>query len=235
MPERYAIYFAPDRAHPLWLKAAQWLGRDPSTGEAPDTAVSGITRQDLSANSVSARRYGFHATIKAPMALTEGMSPAGLAAALADFVMRRRPVRLGRMKLALIDNGFLALVPAEQSAELTDFAAQVVETFDAFRARPTAEERARRLAGGRLTPRQVALVDRFGYPYVLENFQFHMTLTDRLPQSEQDRFRVAAAAHFGALAEAELLLDRLVLFHEPEAGAPFVRSADFLLSNKAGQ
>lgn len=235
MPERYAIYFAPDRAHPLWLKAAQWLGRDPLTGDAPQLAPGGITREDLSASSVSARRYGFHATIKAPMALAEETSPAELAAALASFVTRHRPVNLGPMKLALIDDGFLALVPAEQSAELTAFAAQVVEAFDVFRALPTAEERARRLASGRLTPRQVELVDRFGYPYVLENFQFHMTLTDRLPQSEQGRFHAAAATHFGALAENELLLDRLVLFHEPEVGAPFVRGADFVLSDRAGQ
>jgi hypothetical protein len=62
-----------------------------------------------------------------------------------------------------------------------------------------------------------------------------MTLTDRLPASEQERFRAAAAAHFGSLAESELALDRLVLFHEPEAGAPFVRGAEFVLSGETGQ
>ena len=68
----------------------------------------------------------------------------------------------------------------------------------------------------------------------MEQFQFHMTLTDRLPAADQARFMAAAAAQFGPLLEAEMALDRLVLFHEPEAGAPFRRGADFVLSGRAG-
>ena len=32
MSYRVAIYFAPDATSPLWLKAAEWLGRDALTG-----------------------------------------------------------------------------------------------------------------------------------------------------------------------------------------------------------
>ena len=60
-----------------------------------------------------------------------------------------------------------------------------------------------------------------------------MTLTDRLPEEERESYRSAASTHFGALAEAEILLDRLVLFHEPEPGAPFVRLGDYILSPEA--
>jgi hypothetical protein len=41
-------------------------------------------------------------------------------------------------------------------------------------------ERNRRLAQP-LTARQIGHLDRWGYPYVFEDFRFHMTLTARLP------------------------------------------------------
>lgn len=232
MPERFAIYYAPGADEPLWLKAAEWLGRDPLTGATLDGPLAGTTRDALFDRSVSARRYGFHATIKAPMLLREGKSRAELVDALAAFAEESEPVAIGRLKLALID-GFLALIPANQTAELTDFAGEVVEAFEPFRALPSAAERERRLKGGNLSERQIELMDRFGYPYVFEQFRLHMTLTDRLPETEREAYTRAAAAHFGALAEAETVLDRLVLFHEPEAGAPFMRLDDFMLSGEA--
>lgn len=232
MPERFAIYYAPAAEHPLWRKAVQWLGRDPLTGETIRGPLSGTTRDALFDRSVSARRYGFHATIKAPMALPAGVSRYQLDDALAAFADETEPVSLGRLKLSLIE-GFLALVPARQPQELIDFAARVVTTFEPFRAPQSASDREKRMKGGQLNVRQVELMDRYGYPYVFEQFQFHMTLTDRLPETEREAYVRAAAAHFGQLAEAELLIDRLVLFHEPEPGAPFVRLNDFVLNGEA--
>jgi putative phosphonate metabolism protein len=232
MPERFAIYYAPGAAEPLWSKAAEWLGRDPLTGATLDGPLTGTTRDALFDRSVSARRYGFHATIKAPMTLAEGKSRTELEAALDAFAAETEPVAIGKLKLQLID-GFLALIPAEQTSELTDFAANVVEAFEPFRARPSAAERERRLKGGHLSERQIELMDRFGYPYVFEQFGFHMTLTDRLPEHEREAYSRAAVEHFGALAEAETMLDRLVLFHEPEPGAPFARLDDFILTGEA--
>lgn len=232
MPERFAIYYAPSATTPLWAKAVEWLGRDPLSGQTIAGPLAGTTRDALFDRSVSARRYGFHATIKAPMTLADGVTRNALEDALSAFAAETEPVAIGRLKLSLID-GFLALVPAQQSAQLTDFANQVVETFEPFRAQPSAAERERRLKGGHLSPRQVELMDRFGYPYVFEQFRLHMTLTDRLPEHEREAYMRAAAAHFGALAEAETMLDRLVLFHEPEPGAPFVRLGDFMLAGEA--
>ena len=210
----------------------EWHGRDPLSGQVFDTPIDEVGRDALFERSVSARRYGFHATIKAPMALAEGRTRAELEAALAGFAAAHRPVAIGALKLVLLE-GFLALVPALQSAELTAFAAEVVEGLEAFRAPTSPAERERRLKGSHYSPRQIELIDTLGYPYVLEQFQLHMTLTDRLPESEREAYSRAAAAHFGALATRETMLDRLVLFHEPDAGAPFVRLGDFELSGKA--
>lgn len=228
MSYRIAIYFAPDATDPLWRKAAEWLGRDPLTGARCCDDIGGIARAEIEAKSASARRYGFHATIKSPMQLADGASEAELAAALRAFAGRHGPVPVGAMKLARID-GFLALVPAEQPQALTDFAAEVVKAFEPFRAPVSAADRARRNAGGRLSGRQLELLECYGYPYVLEQFQFHMTLTDRLAPADQGRFEAALLAHLGPLATAAAVLDRLVLYREAEPGAPFSRGEDFLL------
>ena len=232
MPQRYALYYAPATDAPLWRAATAWLGRDPADKAAGGGEIAGIERAVLDANSVSARRYGFHATIKAPMTLAEGVSLGELEAALAAFGDKTAPVSLGRLKPALIE-GFLALLPEVQTPELTAFAGHVVEAFDRFRAPMGEAERARRMKGGGLTARQAELLERFGYPYVQEEFRFHMTLTDRLAEEMRAPMRAAAETHFELLLADEVMLDRLVVFGEPEAGAPFVRLSEFEL--KAGK
>jgi len=232
MPYRIALYFAPDATSPLWLKAAQWLGRDALTGAEYAGDIGGISRAEILEKSASARRYAFHATIKSPMQLAPGRSEAELADALAAFAAAHAPLAIGRLKLARLD-GFLALIPADQPQALTNFAATVVETFEPFRAEVSAADKAKRNASGKLSPRQLELLDHYGYPYVMEQFQFHMTLTDRLSDADGDRFEAALRGHFGALAEADTMLDRLSLYHEPTPGAPFTRGADFILTGSA--
>jgi len=227
MAERYAIYYAPGVTTPLWEKAATWLGRDAATGDLFDGPVAGIGRDRLLNLTQSANRYGFHATIKAPMALLDGALPDDLHGAMRSFATEHGPVDMGRMTLALI-NGFIALVPAGQSEAVQDFAAHVVEAFEPFRAPMSIKDRAARVSKG-LTPRQEELLDGYGYPYVFEEFQLHMTLTDRLGGPDRDDLFSAATTWFGPLLDQPVLLDRLVLFEEPERGRPFIRTAEFPL------
>lgn len=227
MPERYAIYYAPDPSSTLWSRATQWLGRDPGTGERISTDIAGISLDRRLALTESARRYGFHATLKAPMVLAEGQGPDGLHAALRAFAGRRAPVRIGRLKLAVID-GFIALVPEVQSAELSRLAADIVEHFDQFRAPLAADDRARRLDAG-LTGRQIELLDRYGYPYVFEEFRFHMTLTDRLGPEGQREFMAAAERWFGDALAPAYVLDRLSLYYQLAGTEAFERRSDFAL------
>lgn len=228
MPERFAIYFAPAAASPLWLRAADWLGRDAQSGERFAGDIADLRRDRLERITGSARRYGFHATLKAPMTLKEGTTSTELEEALADFVARWRSVGLGRLELRLLD-GFLALVPVQQSEAVTAFAAECVTQFERFRQPMSTSERQRRGHGG-LSPRQLELLERYGYPYVMEQFLFHMTLTDRLEVADREPVMRAAADWFSPLLEQEVLLDRLALFREAGPGAPFMRMADFPLS-----
>jgi putative phosphonate metabolism protein len=228
MSERFAIYFAPSVTSPLWTKAAEWLGRDPTSGEVSEAGVAGLSRERLAAVTTSARRYGFHATIKAPMALAEETSRVELEQALAAFGLHHQQLPIGRLKLTLLD-GFLALVPEQQGETLTRFAGECVAQFDRFRRPMSASERARRIHPG-LSAYQIGLIDHYGYPYVMDQFQFHMTLTDRLEAADREPLMKAAEAWFAPLLGREIMLDRLSLFHEAEPGSPFMRVADFPLS-----
>ncbi|MCR6670642.1 DUF1045 domain-containing protein [Devosia ginsengisoli] len=229
MTERFAIYFAPAATSNLWERAATWLGRDAADGDLFSGPVAGIDRDRLLNLTQSANRYGFHATIKAPMALVDGATEADLRAALAAFAPKHQPIDLGPLQLASLQ-GFLALMLEGQNEALQDFAAHVVEDFDPFRAPMSIKDRAAR-AGKGLSERQIELLDAYGYPYVFEEFRFHMTLTDRLAEADAHDIAAAANTWFGPILDEPVLLDRLALFHEQEAGKPFRRVGDFKLGD----
>jgi putative phosphonate metabolism protein len=180
-PARWAVYYLPPpegATAALAAAGAAWLGWDVEAGrEVAHPALPGLAAPvaDLTATP---RRYGFHATVKPPFRLAAGTTPAGLRTACAALCAGLSPVRLDGLVLADLD-GFLALVPAGDTAALEALAARAVAELDAFRAAALPEETARRRAAG-LTPRQEALLVRWGYPYVMEEFGFHMTLTGRL-------------------------------------------------------
>lgn len=175
---RYAIYAAP-RPSALTDTAAAWLGWDPATGQEPE-ALPGVPhpREALTA---AARKYGFHATLKAPFRLTPGKAEADLVNAVAALAAETPVALAPALRLAALD-GFLALVPEGDASALNALASRVVTALDPLRAPLTEADVARRRPQD-LTPRQRAHLDRWGYPYVHEDFAFHMTLTGPLAPS----------------------------------------------------
>jgi putative phosphonate metabolism protein len=210
---RYAIYYAPAPDSDLDRFGAQLLGYDAfSGGDLPFPQLVVQTVADWRELTADPRTYGFHATLKAPMALAGGKTEVELVAACEAFagVARKIPV----IK-PIVDSisGFIAVVPAEPSAELTRLAADCVSEFDSFRAPLTAEDRARRNPA-RLTPRQCAYLDRWGYPFVVEEFRFHMTLTGRLTAERREPVLAMLRQRFSALGLERLPIDRIALFRQ---------------------
>src|SRR5690348_8665498 len=112
MTRRYAIYFAPPADSALAELGAEILGRDPETGEArPQPRLDGIDPDRFRAITEDPRHYGFHATLKAPFALAEGVSGEALYGAAEAFAAGRAPAKGPALMLASI-GGFLALVPS---------------------------------------------------------------------------------------------------------------------------
>jgi len=214
MFQRYAIYHAPDGA--LAQLGASWLGRDAQSGPLPHGVADLPGCRPMAELTTSARRYGLHGTLKPPMRLAEGFHPDDLIETLSAFAAQRAPVEIGTCRVAAL-GPFLAVVAVEQPAALDRLAADLVRDMDRFRAPPSEAELARRKAQG-LSQRQLELLDAWGYPYVMEEFRFHITLSDALTDSERAPVMAAAEAHLApALAEPVTLGD-LAVFGEDESG-----------------
>jgi hypothetical protein len=230
---RYAIYAAPGTgtadaaAVALRERAERWLGRAVSGDPVTPAVPAGWTRDALDALTVDARRYGFHGTLKAPFRLAAGRGAAELDAALAAFAARRDAVVVPRLSLARL-GAFYALIPGAEAAELGALSAEVVTAFDGFRAPPTAAETTRRNPA-RLTERQRELLGTWGYPYVLDEFRFHLTLTDQVPPGLRGDVERALAGWFAGQLGVSVPVDALALFTEAHPGAPFVLEAVYPL------
>ena len=226
---RFAIYAAPGTGPAdtvgllLREKAEQWLGRSASGDPVPPGVPAGWTRAALDAMTAGPRRYGFHATLKPPFRLAGGRTPEELDAAVARFAARTAGTVIPALSLARM-SGFFALVPGAETPGLRALADEVVRGFDDFRAPATDAEIARRNPA-RLTPRQNELLAAWGYPYVLDEFRFHLTLTDRIPDSHRPQVERAAREWFTPLLGADVPVDALALFTEAEPGAPFALHA----------
>ncbi|GLK67850.1 DUF1045 domain-containing protein [Hansschlegelia plantiphila] len=176
---RYAIYYAPAPGTPLWSFGSSVLGYDAATGAAkPPLAPPGVGPEDWARITAQPRRYGFHATLKAPFRLAEGAREDDLVEAGRTFARKRRSFALPDLGIAALDS-FVALTPTAHSEPLHALAAASVEAFEPFRAPLAEAELAHRLEA-RLNPRQREALARWGYPYVFEDFRFHMTLTGPL-------------------------------------------------------
>ncbi len=210
--KRYAVYFAP-RAGEFATRAAEWLGRDPVSGKAlAQPELPGI---DAAAITTDPRRYGFHGTIRAPFRPAEGIDAALIESSVAALAARLSPVRCAGLRLENLE-GFLALTPEGDDSALMAFAATVVEATNALRAPLTEAEIARRRPE-RLSPRQRDLLDHWGYPYVMEELRFHLTLTDRL--ADPGPAMAALHDHFAPVLPRPFVIEDLCLFGEDHADA----------------
>jgi putative phosphonate metabolism protein len=210
---RYAIYYAPEPGSALDRFGAQLLGYNAFTGEDlpfPD----GITRTtpDWPDLTTDPRKYGFHATLKAPLSLVPDKNEAELLAACEAFARTPRAIPVIKPIVDSI-SGFIAVVPAEPTAELERLAADCVSDFDSFRAPLTPEDRARRNPS-LITPRQRDQLDRWGYPYVMEDFRFHMTLTGRLDTVRREQVLAMLRDRFSLIGLEVLAIDRIALFRQ---------------------
>jgi len=212
---RVAIYYAPLADDPLTSLATHWLGRDPVTGApAVQPALFGI--EEITAEP---RRYGFHATLKPPMRLADGCNWAELMTSVRALAATIAPFDLPR--LAVHDlRGFLALRETEPCPALQALADTCVGQLDSFRAPLTEADAARRRPLG-LSAQEVAMLDRWGYPYVFGTWFFHMTLTRRLSEPEKDVFLPAAEAYFAPVLEMPRRVTDLCIFTQATPDAAF--------------
>ena len=211
---RYAVYYAP-RPGAFADTAARWLGWDAVAARAVVQPAVGF---DLAGITADPARYGFHGTLRAPFRALAGVD---VGAAVAALAARLAPVVCKGLRLEDLE-GYLALTPMGCEAALLDLAAAAVEGTEPLRAPLTAAEVARRRPEA-LSGRQRALLAQWGYPFVMEEFRFHLTLTGRLEAGRLEAGQAgpvagAVAAAFGPVLPRPLVIEDLCLFGEAEVG-----------------
>jgi putative phosphonate metabolism protein len=229
MSRRYAIYFAPPAGSELEAFGRRWLGRDHATGRAiPQPEVEGIPPAELEAITRSARHYGFHATLKAPFALVEEATPRALHQAAEALAASQTAFEAPPLEVTGLDR-YVAFTLSRASPEMNRLAEACVRAFDHLRAPSSPEDLERRRASG-LTPRQDRQLLEFGYPYVFEDFWFHMTLAGPLEPEMKARVLEILRARGRALCDAPLRVDRIALYEQPSRDRPFILTRDFPFS-----
>ncbi|GLS34946.1 hypothetical protein GCM10010869_05340 [Mesorhizobium tianshanense] len=225
---RYAIYYTPPENHALTRAAAAWLGRNAFSEASVAQTTVGTSDFALTAEP---RRYGFHATIKAPFRLKAAYEVTDLDQAIERLVCTSAPCPIGPLRISTLGD-FFALVPSSPTPALGELAARVVVEMDRFRAPMEEEERQRRLRTS-LDEVEAANMAQWGYPYVLERFRFHMTLTGPVRPEFQEAVWKRLTDTFAPLLDEDFRLDALSLFSQESPKADFVVRSRFLLQAKA--
>jgi hypothetical protein len=217
--ERFAVYYTFAQEHALYQKASQWLGHciyaensaNEEDGSLFAETVAKLRRVD------NALRYGFHATLKPPFRLTASREQ--LEESFETFCSELSGFSCAPLRVTALGH-FIALVPIRPCEKLDQLAIQCVEAFEPFRAVLTRDELEKRQQE-KLNPRQRQLLARWGYPYVFDQFRFHMTLTDRLPDDMLDQAKSLLASEFSSVIPPSLEIDRIGLLHQPDTASRF--------------
>lgn len=203
---RYAVFYTPP-AGPLAAFGASWLGWDIAHG----TTVDHPDLDDLDIATITdvPRKYGLHGTIKPPFSLATGRTQRGLQDAMTALCSDLPPVILEGLDLTTLGR-FLTLCPRGDISALNATAATIVEHLDRFRA-PLADDNLNRRRKGNLTPAQDENLRKWGYPYVMDTFRFHITLTGKLDKQTLIRVKSTIQPVLAPLLPAPFLIDSLTL------------------------
>jgi hypothetical protein len=223
-PFRYALYLTPPSDSDLWRFGCDVVGRDAITGAASEGfSLEGYSPDSWRSMTSEPRRYGFHATLKAPFSLRLDLDPADVFDSVAEFARRHSPFEAGELRMGVVKAGhglaFVALKPQGALKELQSFEARVVRGLDRLRA-PFVETGREYRGSKRLTPRQAYYLHAWGYPYVLDEFDPHFTLTNAVPDA--DRIARLLEWDFGLRVPSPALhVDALTLFGQSKPGDEF--------------
>ena len=218
---RFAIYFAPDPASALWRFGSACLSYDAALALGCDPIVpSSWSEDEWWDRTEEPRRYGFHATLKAPFHLGDDVHEEDLFDAFDAFAAGQKPFVIEGLRVACLGR-FVALVPIGDVAKLNRLAAKSVCAFDHLRAPLSEADLARRLESP-LTDRQKEHLLTWGYPYVFEDFRFHMTLTGALSPDEcMKAERELKGLFMATVGPGPVAVDSIALFRQDRRDGRF--------------
>ncbi len=226
--ERYAIYYIPDNCSELSHFGRSWFGYDPDAGNCK-REYYGLDTSLVERITYKPARYGLHATLKAPFNLKLGYDVESLLSTLEGFAKNRKAFEIDSLKYGL-HGGCLSLTVDEGEHKINQFASQCVLGFEDFRAPLSMKERTRRLEE-KLSLHQRLMLEELGYPYVLSEFRFHITLSSRLSDQEYDSVIRALIPTLESICMKPLKINQVSLLGDPGNEKPFELIKSFPLSN----
>ena len=183
-------------------------------------AVDGVEPWLFDELTSDPRRYGWHATLKPPFRPADGVTLEAIDAATEALARQWQTIPLPPLRVATLGQ-FLALRPQGPMEAVNPVAAACVQQLHALARPQSADELARR-AHPSMTPRQHALLQRWAYPWVLDEFRFHCSLTG--PLGALDDAQTVAVTDAARRLFDDLpppVMDSIALFVEPAPGADF--------------
>lgn len=222
--DRYAIYFTFSPQDSLYRKATHWLGHCVYNSETTNKNISDSTQipdhlLPLRQSVTQAAKYGFHATLKPPFRLNISTSLKQMKSRLNSFSSTTSAFYCSPLEVRVIGN-FIALVPLYVCQKLDYLARKCVQVFEPYRAALNEVDMRKRFQAG-LSSNQIKLLSLWGYPYVLDEFRFHMTLTDNLSNEALPFARQMLGQYFSSELESPLYINQICLFHQQNSESPF--------------
>ncbi len=184
MPARYALTYVPQDRTPLAALGRMWLGRDIHSQETQDQpVVLGILPERLAELTKWRRSDELHSVLKPSFQLNPATSLDSMIATAHILAKNLEPVEIPQLEINVIGK-FIVLAPTVPSRRIVDLASQCVRVFDGYRQPLNIDLNARYLRD-KLTVYQNRLLKHWGYPFVMEEFQFFFPLTDRIEDEEE--------------------------------------------------
>ncbi len=227
---RYGIFFAPHDDSPLGVYGATVLRRKATSTNEWVNPLIPISFENTPVWRACIERpahYGFHATINAPFELHDQHSTEELFDDIRAFCKQQQPLLLTNIAPRLTHR-YDALAFDDQPADIKNFAATCATRFEKYRAPLTAADTKRRQKKA-LSASQIKHLQTYGYPYVFDDFNFHMTLSGTMPDDDNGFLRWLGVLFWEMVPETPRL-DRLSVFKQEDRKSAFTRIADFPFS-----
>ncbi len=211
---RHALYFLPPKGSGLEDFGDSWLGWSVTEGRV--VAHPQIAGLPIATLTKRPRKYGFHGTLKAPFRLAKGVRESDLITEATALVSSIPAFEMPALQITNLGS-FLAFVPGQESTELQQLASSLVSKLDPLRA-PLSDAELVRRRNASLTPAQEMLLTKWGYPYVMDEFRFHLTLSGKLQADALQNLKSILQNHISHLTQTPVRVNDVGLVGEAKDG-----------------
>ena len=183
--KRVAIYFLPKKNSSLENFGKNLLGRDINkkkkislTRRQKYFINRGFTYFDeLKDYCEQPAKYGFHATLKAPFRLKRNVKTKNFYDVISHIAAQHSRFKIKGLKI-VYSKKFTLITSRKPNKLLINLENDLVKHLDTFRAELNKTEIKKRIPDS-LTFKQNKYLKEWGYPFVLDQYKFHMTLMNQ--------------------------------------------------------